>query len=102
MFGIIRPCRHQLGGELGAAWQAHLCGMCLALRGEHGQAARLATNYDGLIISVLAEAQADSAPERKAAGRCALRGDAQSGCGDRRLRATGCHGVPHPGRREDP
>jgi uncharacterized protein DUF5685 len=74
VFGIIRPCRHQLGGELGAAWQAHLCGMCLALRGEHGQAARLATNYDGLIISVLAEAQADGAPERKAAGRCALRG----------------------------
>ncbi|MGH3291459.1 MAG: GNAT family N-acetyltransferase [Trebonia sp.] len=24
MFGIIRPCRHRLGGELGAAWQAHL------------------------------------------------------------------------------
>jgi hypothetical protein len=74
VFGIIRPCRHQLGGELGAAWQAHLCGMCLALRDDHGQAARLATNYDGLIISVLAEAQADGVPERKAAGRCALRG----------------------------
>jgi hypothetical protein len=74
VFGIIRPCRHQLGGELGAAWQAHLCGMCLALRDDHGQAARLATNYDGLIISVLAEAQSDGAPERKAAGRCALRG----------------------------
>jgi hypothetical protein len=48
--------------------------MCRALRGDHGQAARLATNYDGLIISVLAEAQADGAPQRKAAGRCALRG----------------------------
>jgi len=74
VFGIIRPCRHQLGGELGAAWQAHLCGMCLALRDDHGQVARLATNYDGLIISVLAEAQADGPPERRAAGRCALRG----------------------------
>jgi len=73
VFGIIRPCRHRLGGELGAAWQAHLCGMCLALRDDHGQAARLATNYDGLVISVLAEAQADSAPERRTAGRCALR-----------------------------
>ena len=73
MFGIIRPCRHRLGGELGAAWQAHLCGMCLSLRDDHGQAARLATNYDGLVISVLAEAQADSAPERRTAGRCALR-----------------------------
>jgi hypothetical protein len=74
VFGIIRPCRHRLGGELGAAWQAHLCGMCLSLRDDHGQAARIATNYDGLIISVLAEAQADSAPERREAGRCALRG----------------------------
>jgi hypothetical protein len=73
MFGIIRPCRHRLG-ELGDAWQAHLCGLCLSLRDDHGQAARLATNYDGLIISVLAEAQADSAPERRTAGRCALRG----------------------------
>ena len=74
MFGIIRPCRHRLGGELGAAWQAHLCGMCLSLRDDHGQAARLATNYDGLVISVLAEAQADGAPERRTAGRCPLRG----------------------------
>ncbi|HEY1667493.1 MAG TPA: DUF5685 family protein [Trebonia sp.] len=73
MFGIIRPCRHRLGGELGAAWQAHLCGMCLSLRDDHGQVARLATNYDGLVISVLAEAQADGAPERRTAGRCALR-----------------------------
>jgi hypothetical protein len=48
--------------------------MCLSLRDDHGQAARLATNYDGLIISVLAEAQADGAPERRTAGRCALRG----------------------------
>jgi hypothetical protein len=39
-----------------------------------GQAARLATNYDGLVISVLAEAQADGAPERRTAGRCPLRG----------------------------
>ena len=74
MFGIIRPCRHRLGGELAAAWQAHLCGMCLSLRDDHGQAARLATNYDGLVISVLAEAQAEGAPQRRTAGRCALRG----------------------------
>jgi len=73
VFGIIRPCRHRLGGELGIAWQAHLCGMCLSLRDDHGQAARLATNYDGLVISVLAEAQAAGDPQRRAAGRCALR-----------------------------
>jgi uncharacterized protein DUF5685 len=91
VFGIIRPCRHRLGGELGDAWRAHLCGMCLALRDDHGQAARLATNYDGLVISVLAEAQADGAPERRTAGRCALRGmrRAQVAIGDcARLAAT--------------
>lgn len=74
MFGIIRPCRHRLGDELAAVWQAHLCGMCLSLRAEHGQLARLATNYDGLVVSVLAEAQAEDGPRRRAAGRCALRG----------------------------
>jgi len=74
VFGIIRPCQHRLGGELGAVWRAHLCGMCLSLRDDHGQAARLATNYDGLVISVLAEAQAEGAPGRRTAGPCALRG----------------------------
>lgn len=39
-------------------WMAHLCGLCLTLRGEHGQAARLVTNYDGLLVSVLVEAGA--------------------------------------------
>src|ERR1700722_20338979 len=48
--------------------------MWLSLRDDRGQAARLPTNYDGLVISVLAEAQADGAPQRRAAGRCALRG----------------------------
>jgi hypothetical protein len=90
VFGIIRPGRHQLG-ELGAAWQAHLCGLCLSLRDDHGQAARLATNYDGLVISVLAEAQTEGTPERRAAGRCALRGlrKADAAVGDcARLAAT--------------
>jgi hypothetical protein len=74
MFGIIRPCRHRLGDELGKAWQAHLCGVCLSLRDDHGHAARLATNYDGLVVSTLVEAQCAAAPTRRAAGPCALRG----------------------------
>ncbi|MBB5937434.1 hypothetical protein FHS42_004513 [Streptomyces zagrosensis] len=56
---------------------AHLCGLCLALRADHGQFARVATNYDGLIISVLVEAQtrdADRAARRRTAGPCPLRG----------------------------
>ncbi|MBB4914466.1 hypothetical protein FHS44_001538 [Streptosporangium saharense] len=53
---------------------AHLCGLCLALRDEHGHLSRLVTNYDGLLVSVLTEAQAvDSSPHRRAAA-CALRG----------------------------
>ncbi|MQY31501.1 DUF5685 family protein [Nocardia aurantia] len=74
MFGIIRPCRHRLGEELSAAWMAQLCGLCLALRDDHGHAARIATNYDGLLISALVEAQSAGGAARRAAGPCPLRG----------------------------
>ncbi|MEE6179384.1 DUF5685 family protein [Mycobacterium sp. 050134] len=73
MFGIIRPCRHRLGGELAAAWTAQLCGLCLALRDDYGQAARVATNYDGLVVSLLVEAQSTGGPSRRRAGPCPLR-----------------------------
>jgi hypothetical protein len=72
MFGIIRPCRNRLGPELRESWLAHLCGLCLALRDDHGHLARVVTNYDGLVISALVEAQAG--PARRSAGPCALRG----------------------------
>lgn len=55
-------------------WMAHLCGLCLALRDEHGHRARLVTNYDGLLVSVLTEAQEPEASPRRKAGPCALRG----------------------------
>lgn len=87
MFGIVRPCSHRLGEGLKTQWMAHLCGLCLALRGDHGQFARVVTNYDGLLISVLTEAQAErtwgspraSGAEpgggwRRTAGPCPLRG----------------------------
>ncbi len=74
MFGIIRPCRHRLAEGLHADWMAHLCGLCLTLRDEHGQFARVVTNYDGLIISVLVEAQTPRADGRREAGPCPLRG----------------------------
>lgn len=63
MFGIIRPCGEHGCPSLRAAWRAHLCGLCLTLRDGQGQAARLATNYDTLIISVLTEAQLGSAAQ---------------------------------------
>ncbi|WP_284454609.1 DUF5685 family protein [Actinomadura madurae] len=74
MFGVVRPCRHVLCGSLFKDWMAHLCGLCLTLRAEHGQAARLVTNYDGLLVSVLVEAQAPELSPRRKAGPCALRG----------------------------
>ncbi|MEF9902874.1 DUF5685 family protein [Streptomyces sp. P9-A2] len=75
MFGMVRPCRHRLGERLTAQWTAHLCGLCLALRGDHGQLARVVTNYDGLLVSVLTEAQAEGAAVgRRTAGPCPLRG----------------------------
>lgn len=74
MFGIIRPCRNRLGPELREAWLAHLCGLCLALRDDHGHMARVVTNYDGLMISAMVEAQSPAGTGRRAAGPCALRG----------------------------
>ena len=75
MFGIIRPCRHRMSEGMAASWLAHLCGLCLALRDGHGQVARIATNYDGLIISVLVEAQSAATGDlRRKAGPCPLRG----------------------------
>ncbi|MBE8476628.1 DUF5685 family protein [Streptomyces justiciae] len=75
MFGIVRPCRHRLGEHLKTQWMAHLCGLCLALRKDHGQFARIVTNYDGLLISVLTEAQAvPGGGGRRTAGPCPLRG----------------------------
>jgi hypothetical protein len=52
---------------------AHLCGLCLTLRDEHGQLARLATNVDGLLLSILVEAQAPVAGQYRVAGPCPLR-----------------------------
>ncbi|MEV5432169.1 DUF5685 family protein [Streptomyces sp. NPDC052701] len=76
MFGMVRPCRHRLGEKLTAQWTAHLCGLCLALRGDHGQLARIVTNYDGLLVSVLTEAQSGGGGGRgrRTAGPCPLRG----------------------------
>jgi hypothetical protein len=73
MFGIVRPCRHRLRCGLFGEWAAHLCGLCLTLRDLHGQSARLVTNYDGLLVSVLTEAQNPGAAPHRSAGPCALR-----------------------------
>ncbi|WP_017570436.1 DUF5685 family protein [Nocardiopsis halotolerans] len=74
MFGILRPCRHTLSDGLAEEWMSHMCGLCLALRDDHGQASRIATNYDGLVVSVLTAAQSRDCAGTRRAGRCPLRG----------------------------
>src|SRR5215472_10826852 len=74
MFGIVRPCRHRLREPLFGRWMSHLCGLCLTLRDLHGQSARLVTNYDALLVSVLTEAQDPGGAPYRTAGPCALRG----------------------------
>ncbi|NDK88226.1 regulator [Gordonia desulfuricans] len=73
MFGILTPCQHVLGDDLSAQWRAHLCGLCLTLRDGHGQATRLTTSTDAVMISILTAAQHDS-PATRTAGPCPLRG----------------------------
>ena len=60
--------------ELVAQWRAHLCGLCLSLRDNHGHASRLATNTDAVMLSILVAAQRDTPPSSTRAGRCPLRG----------------------------
>ncbi len=74
MFGIVKPCRHTLPADLREEWRAHLCGQCLSLRSQHGQAARLTTNVDAIVLSVLVEAQLPEGSSRSIAGACPLRG----------------------------
>ncbi|HET6965731.1 MAG TPA: DUF5685 family protein [Acidimicrobiales bacterium] len=73
MRGIARPCRHTMDPEMKRRWMSHLCGLCLTIRDEAGQASRFLTGYDLLLLSVLVEAQAGRA-ETETAAPCALRG----------------------------
>ena len=77
MFGVVRPCRHRLSAEEHGSWTGHLCGLCLTLRDRVGHDARLATSYDGLLLSVLVEdlgSTGSGEVGHRRAGPCALRG----------------------------
>ncbi len=71
MFGILTSC--SLSAVEKRAWTAHQCGLCLALKAGCGQPARMAVNTDGMLLSVLAEAQAD-APYPRSRRRCPVLG----------------------------
>ncbi|THV28560.1 DUF5685 family protein [Glycomyces paridis] len=74
MFGILAPCPSRTPEDLKPRWMGHFCGLCLELRDDAGQFARLTTNYDALALSVLVEAQLGGEAEARDAGPCALRG----------------------------
>jgi len=56
--------RHSLGPELTLRRQAHLCGLCLTLRDTAGQAQRVLTGYDVLLLSVLLGSELHAAVHR--------------------------------------
>lgn len=74
MFGIVKPCRHQLTPELRREWMGHLCGLCLTLRDHHGQATRITTNTDAVVLSALVDAQRPAGVQTTDAAPCPLRG----------------------------
>jgi len=74
VFGIAKPCRHELTPALRRQYRAHMCGLCLSLRDHHGQPSRAVTNVDAIALSVLVEAQRGRPLERTTAGPCPLRG----------------------------
>lgn len=72
MFGLMRGCSCTLNLAERRAWRGYFCGLCLALKDNHGQLARIATNHDAALLAVLCDAQ-DSAPTISRTSYCALR-----------------------------
>ena len=73
MFGVLRGAGCSMKPEEQAHWMNHICGVCLALRDQAGHAARITTNYDAALLSVLCEAQSE-APTQQTTSCCPLRG----------------------------
>ncbi len=78
MFGVLRGASCAMKPEERVQWMNHICGVCLALREEGGQASRITTNYDSALISVLCEAQ-ETAPAEMVQSTCPLRGTRMRG-----------------------
>jgi hypothetical protein len=74
VFGIAQPCRHTLEPHLHREWMSHLCGVCLGLRDHAGQSARVTTNVDAVVLSVLVAAQRPAGSATRRAGPCPGRG----------------------------
>ena len=73
MFGVLKPTSGAWNCSLRNEWAGHFCGTCLALGDAFGQPARLATNFDAVLISALTEAQS-AEPAARTSHVCPLRG----------------------------
>jgi len=73
MYGLLKGACRGLSGEQRKEWRSHQCSVCSSLGQGFGQAARVATSYDGALLSVLWEAQLPERVEsRRSATRCPL------------------------------
>lgn len=57
MFGILKHAGCVMAADERQQWTGHVCGLCLTLKKQYGQFARLATNYDAALLSALCQAQ---------------------------------------------
>ncbi|HMS14654.1 MAG TPA: DUF5685 family protein [Microthrixaceae bacterium] len=80
MYGLaLAPCRHQpmttaaLDADR-ASWRQHMCGVCLAIRDEHGQRYRAILSTDAVLLSQIGEALSPAPLLTRRAGPCVLRG----------------------------
>ncbi len=77
MFGVLKGASCAMNPEERQEWMAHICGVCLSLRDNYGHSARITTNYDAALLSVLCEAQSEASTERYTS-YCPLRSNFKS------------------------
>ncbi|MFC1833343.1 DUF5685 family protein [Thermodesulfobacteriota bacterium] len=70
MFGLLKGC--SLKGSTRQDWISHYCGLCLALKRDHGHLSRMFTHTDAVVLSTLCEAQSSLPLEREDC-RCPFR-----------------------------
>ena len=77
MFGVLKGASCAMNPEERQEWMGHICGVCLSLRDNYGHSARITTNYDAALLSVLCEAQSEASTERYTS-YCPLRSNFKS------------------------
>ena len=72
MYGLLTHVGCGLSQPLRDKWMAHLCGVCLSLKQQAGQLARLAANGEAALLSALVAAQSVD-PAKRDESLCLLR-----------------------------